>query len=390
MSSTDSSTIITCPNCRAPIPAGDSTCPNCGADIQVMALAASPELLAQALAANAGRQPFAPEELVPRLGEHLVQRGRITPDQLHAALEQQLRLPEGAPRRLLGQTLVDMGILSADALQSVIAARLLELQTALLEANRTLEQRVAARTAEVKAAVQRLSEFNQLKANFVANISHELRTPLTHIKGYNVLLKDGALGPLSPDQRQALETTSKAIERLEQLINDLISYAAAARGELTLNRRPVGPERLLLQVIERSGDKARYRQVSLACEAAADVPPVSADEEKLTWILLQLVDNAIKFTPAGGCVTLGARVAGNTVVLTVSDTGIGIPAGRLDEVFEPFQQLDGSSTRRYGGTGLGLALVRRIVEAHGAQMQVTSREGQGSLFAFALPCVAPA
>jgi signal transduction histidine kinase len=378
--STDNS--LTCPNCQAAIGPLDTTCRSCGADIQLMTLAAERALLQRALAEATA--PISPEQLVPRLGDYLVLQGYVSAAQLQAALDEQSQADNGH-HRLIGQTLLDMGCLPADDLDRAIASRLLELQTALLQANQTLEQRVRERTAELKDALERLSEFNQLKANFVANVSHELRTPLTHLKGYNMLLSDGTLGPLNDDQRQALTTTTGAIARLEGLINDLISYAAAAKGDLTLNRRPCSPAMLVLQAVQRSEAKADRQQVRLAHHIAPDLPPVLGDEEKLFWTLVQLVDNGLKFTQPGGEVRVSAELHEAQVVFTVQDTGIGIPPDRLQDIFEPFQQLDGSSTRRYGGTGLGLALVRRILEGHGARMHVSSQAGAGSQFSFALP-----
>jgi signal transduction histidine kinase len=375
---------LACPNCQAAIGPLDTTCHNCGADIQLMTLAAERALLQHALAETAAAAPLSPEQLVPRLGDYLVLKGYVSVAQLGAALAAQTQAAT-SHHRLIGQTLLDLGYLTADDLDRAIASRLLELQTALLQANHTLERRVTERTAELKDALERLSEFNQLKANFVANVSHELRTPLTHLKGYNTLLGDGTLGPLTDDQRQALLTTNGAIARLEQLINDLISYAAAAKGDLTLNARPCSAAQVVLQAVERSQAKADRQQVQLAHAIAPDLPPVLADEEKLFWTLMQLVDNGLKFTRPGGTVMVSAEVHAAHVVLSVQDTGIGIPPDRLQEIFEPFQQLDGSSTRRYGGTGLGLALVRRILEAHGAHMRVNSQAGLGSHFSFSLP-----
>jgi signal transduction histidine kinase len=375
---------LNCPNCQAIISADAVSCPTCGADIQLMTLMADRHWLAQALG-HSPAEPAHTEELLPRLGDYLVQQGYVTAAQLQAALAAQAGAQAAAPRRLIGQTLVELGFLQPQHLDAAIARQLLELQTALVEANRSLERRVAERTTELQAALARLTEFNQLKANFVANVSHELRTPLTHIKGYNVLLADLALGPLTAAQRDALTVTASAIVRLETLINDLISYAAAARGELTVNLRPVSIPAVVLQVLQRAQAKADRQQVTLSYVLPADLPPVKADEEKLHWILLQLMDNAIKFTRAGGRVTLTAEANGQHVTLGVQDTGIGIPASRLEDIFEPFRQLDGSSTRHYGGTGLGLALVRRILEAHGTEMTVESTEGAGSTFSFRLP-----
>ena len=380
---------LNCPNCSAPIAANAVVCQACGADIALMTLVAESSLLDAALNGPETMRPVSTEQLAPRLGDYLVQHGYVSGDQLRAALAEQARTPQGEPRRLIGQTLIDLGFLTPRDLDEAIARQLLELQTALVEANRGLERRVAERTAELEAALARLTEFNQLKANLVANISHELRTPLTHIKGYNSLLLEGTLGPLSGEQHEALQVTAGSISRLEGLINDLISYAAAARGELTVNLRPVAVGTVAAQVLERLRAKASRQRVTVETDIPLSLPLISADEEKLNWLLQQLVDNAIKFTAAGGRVVIAAEAGEHRVTISVRDTGIGIPKDRLEDIFEPFRQLDGSSTRRAGGTGLGLALVRRIVDAHGASIEVKSQVGRGSTFSMSFQRYAP-
>ncbi len=378
---------MTCPQCQSPISAEDVTCPVCGANIALVALLAEYQVMGRAKFSTdrLKMRPSSVEQFLPRLGEYLVRNGHLTEQQLHAALERQkANASQGRPPRLLGQTLEEMGYITRDRLDQVIAQQVLGLQTALLEANRSLEQRVVERTAELEAALVKLTELNRLKANFVANISHELRTPLTQIKGYTSLLADGVLGTLTPEQTDALNVTSRSVERLEQLINDLITYATASKGELALNLQFVSVPALVARVAKKSMDKAQRREITLVTEAPVDLPPVYADEEKLNWVLLQLVDNAVKFTPPGGRVTLSAGPIGHRICFEVRDTGIGIPPDRIGELFEAFQQLDGSTTRQYGGTGLGLALVRRIIEAHGSEITVDSREGQGSAFSFVL------
>jgi signal transduction histidine kinase len=384
MTSTAPTSELTCPQCHAPVSPTDVTCETCGANIALVTLVAERAVLGQATGAAEAAQPMSVEQLVPRLGEYLVRNGYITDAQLLDALAQQAA-GEGKPTRRIGQTLMEMGAITREALDQAVAQQLMELQSALVEANRSLEKRVTERTAELEAALVKLAEFNQLKANFVANISHELRTPLTQIKGYNVLLSDGALGQVSKEQKEALGITTRAIERLEQLVNDLIGYASTAKGELTLKRRTLALADLITEVMDKSIAKAQRKGVLLSADVPPDLPTVLADDEKLRWVLLQLVDNAIKFTSTGGAVTLQVTLLGKRLRISVRDTGIGIPSGRREEIFESFRQLDGSSTRRYGGTGLGLALVRRIIEAHGSEMLVESEEGQGSTFAFTLP-----
>jgi signal transduction histidine kinase len=139
----------------------------------------------------------------------------------------------------------------------------------------------------------------------------------------------------------------------------------------------------------RSNPKAVDRGIVLNLELESSLPPVQADDEKLGWVLSQLLDNAIKFTPTGGVVTLRVLRNENMVMLNICDTGIGIAPEKIKEIFEPFHQLDGSATRRYGGTGLGLALVRQIVEAHGSLVSVVSTPDQGTTFSFPLLLAVP-
>lgn len=376
---------FTCPQCQAPIAPDSLTCDNCGANIALVSLMAERDMLERSRASGQTEtQPLSMEVLVPRLGEYLLTHNYVTEAQLQQALTYQKKLVNGQPAPRLGQALVAIGALSRETLDQAVAERALQLQSALVASNQDLEKRVAERTAELEAALVKLTELNQLKANFVANISHELRTPLAQIKGYNAILIDGTLGPLTTEQTDAMQVTGRAIERLERLINDLIAYSTTAKGQLTLSLHAVSVNALLQRVLDRSAGKAARQHVSLALVQSEPLLSVLADEEKLYWTLLQLTDNAIKFTPSGGQVTISAALEGQRVHIAVRDTGIGIPAQRLEDVFEPFRQLDGSSTRRYGGTGLGLTLVKQIIEAHGAKVLVQSVEGKGSSFSFTL------
>jgi signal transduction histidine kinase len=138
-------------------------------------------------------------------------------------------------------------------------------------------------------------------------------------------------------------------------------------------------------VVKSAVEKAAERDVTVHAVVDDDVPRVQADSQKIAWVLSQLLDNGIKFTPAGGRVVLNVKPeSGNLIMISVVDTGIGIPASQFDEIFEPFHQLDGSSTRRFGGTGLGLSLVRQVIEAHGSMLDVQSTEGHGTTFRFPL------
>ncbi|HEX8992397.1 MAG TPA: ATP-binding protein [Anaerolineales bacterium] len=326
-----------------------------------------------------------PEMLVPRLGEALVRGGHITELDLQKALAYQQEHVAPGGTLLLGQALLELKLIDQGTLDEAVTEQIIQLRSALQAANRTLERRVYERTAELEAALQRLSELNQMKANFVANISHELRTPLTHIKGYIELMIADSLGPLTEEQRHGMQVSQKASNRLENLIDDLIMFSLAARGELSLKQEPLEIRRLVNVAARNATPKADERGVSVSVTANESVPLVQGDSEKIVWVLNQLLDNAIKFTPSGGRVHISLKEeSSNLVMVSVTDTGIGIPANRLQEIFEPFHQLDGSSTRKAGGTGLGLSLVRQIVEAHGSLLDVGSVEGRGTTFKFPL------
>ncbi|KXK13420.1 MAG: response regulator receiver sensor signal transduction histidine kinase [Chloroflexi bacterium OLB14] len=330
-------------------------------------------------------QKLTPEMLIPRLGEYIVQKGLITEEDLQRALAYQREQTTQNKPYLLGQALIDLKYLSREVLDEVITEQIIQLRSALQASNRNLEQRVQERTAELNEALARLSELSQMKANFVANISHELRTPLTHIKGYIELLLSESLGKISEEQKHALSVSQRATTKLDDMIEDLIMFSLASRGELSMKLEKVDIRRLLSLLLKSAADKAEDRGVKLLAGFPDSIPNVQADPEKIGWVISQLLDNGIKFTPSGGSVTISLKEEGaNLIQISIADTGIGIPQHRMTEIFEAFHQLDSSSTRHYGGTGLGLSLVRQIIEAHGSLLDVKSIEGKGSTFKFPL------
>jgi signal transduction histidine kinase len=335
------------------------------------------------------KQPqLTPEMLVPRLGEYLVQREFITETDLQKALAYQQEQMAKHETYLLGQALIDLKMIDRAILDQAVTEQIIQLRSALQTANRNLELRVKERTAELQKALERLSEMSQMKANFISNVSHELRTPLTHIKGYLELMVSGSLGDVSEEQRHGLEVSQRSAARLEEMIEDLIMFSMSSKGELSLKQEIVDISRLANLAVKTASEKAAGRDVTVHVVVDDDVPDVQADSQKIAWVLSQLLNNGIKFTPAGGRVVLNVKVeTGNLVMLSITDTGIGIPESRKDEIFEPFHQLDETSTRRYGGAGLGLSLVRQIVEAHGSMLDVQSTEGHGTTFRFPLLAV---
>jgi len=380
----DDARTFACPKCAARVAAGTVTCSHCGIDL-ALAAALIEQMALNTKTADPAR-PFVGDAMLSRFGEFLMKKGYITQAQLDDALRRQKQMSAAGKRETLGQVLLDLKVMTREQLELASVEQVQELQNALRQVNTDLEQRIADRTRELQEAYRRLTELDRLKGNFVSNISHELRTPLTKIKGFQSLLAAGDLGPLSPDQREAVEVMGRGVAELDRLVGDLIQFASGARGEMVLRPSVVLVDEWLSVVMAVAGEKARARGIRLECGTAAGPSvAVKGDAEKLRWVISQLLDNAIKFTPGGGRVAAGADLLGDRVRIWVEDTGPGISPDRLAELFEPFHQLDGSATRRQGGTGLGLTLVKMILEAHGTVASVDTETGRGSRFTFELP-----
>jgi len=326
--------------------------------------------------------------LVPRLGESLLAGGHITAADLEKALAFQHEHSTKDRGLLLGEALLELKLIDRATLDQAITEQVLQLRSALEAANSALERRIQERTLELQKAVERLSELGELKASFVANISRELRMPLTQIKGFLELMVSDTLGPLTDEQRHAMQVSQKATRQLEESIEDLLMFSSASRGEMSIQLEPLDLRDLAERAIANVSPLARERGVQVRLAAPNAIPLVQGDGEKILWALNRLLDNAVKSTGAGGRATVSlAERSPNLVVVSVADNGAGIPAERLHEVFEPPHQLNGSGRAPLEGLGLGLALVRHIVEGHGSALQVESVEGRGTTAIFPLLAV---
>ncbi|UJB68339.1 GAF domain-containing protein [Acaryochloris sp. 'Moss Beach'] len=252
---------------------------------------------------------------------------------------------------------------------------------------KTLDEQVEHRTQELQAALLAAQSSNQAKTDFLATMNHELRTPLTCVIGMSATLLRWSLGPLTDKQRSCLQTIHDSGEHLLELINDILDFSHVQSGKATLNISDFSLTTLIQQLLQVMRDKADAHQVQL--KANLKIPPERdrfiADLRRVQQILISLIDNAIKFTPMGGKVKLRVWVETNTVVFQVEDTGIGISPSQLPHLFEKFQQLDASYHRTYEGAGLGLALAQQCVTLHQGWIDVSSEEGQGSIFTVQLP-----
>jgi signal transduction histidine kinase len=245
---------------------------------------------------------------------------------------------------------------------------------------------------EVSRLNSALDQASRLKDQFLANVSHELRTPLNSVIGFSDLLVTmaSADSPLTDTQRDYLETISRNGRHLLELINELLDLSKIAAGRLELRLEPLELETMLREAADSVRAQLEAHKHQLAIEPPEPPVGVSADRVRLRQVLLNLLSNAIKFTTDGGRITLRARLEDSGAVrIAVTDTGIGIAPADQHRLFQEFVQLDASPSRRYEGTGLGLALSKRLVELHGGSIGVESQLGQGSTFWFTLPRAAP-
>ena len=297
------------------------------------------------------------------------------------------RLLFGSRSRAQAALAGDAGILLAvGLLVSFIAAALaLANIRRYLAHRRKLELQRTAVLEQEQAARNAAEEANRAKTDFLRMMSHELRTPLTAIQGYLELLEMGIYGNLSDEQISILRRIESNERHLLAIINDLLDFARvdARRVELRISALAVRDIRLAVDPVCRP--QIDSKQLNFAWRSSGDAVVVRADREKVRQIVVNLVSNACKFTPRGGSIEVDCVCLDRAVELRVTDTGPGIPAHKLEAIFEPFVQLDNGLTRATAGTGLGLAISRELARAMGGDLAVTSTVGQGSVFTLTLP-----
>ncbi|HEX9308282.1 MAG TPA: ATP-binding protein [Anaeromyxobacter sp.] len=327
--------------------------------------------------------PFVPDDLV-----ELPQRlRRISADfdaTVAGGYQQKIRKVGGATaEKILKHFMGLLDVMIFTGHKNLISAKLhieavTESYRELTEKNRQLEESFA-----------KLKELDRLKSNFLATMSHELRTPLTSVIGYSEMMLEGLGGPLTAEQREYLGIIMEKGENLLQLITSILDISKIEAGRVRLVLSEVDAGQVMRDAVATVLPIARKKGLKVSCEPPT-IPRIHADRDKLRQVLVNLCSNAVKFTAAGGFVTVAAEPApGNRVAIRVTDTGIGIPVEHIEKVFDVFYQVDGSSTREYGGAGLGLAIVKSFVEAHGGHVGVRSETGTGSVFTVTLPIAGP-
>jgi PAS domain S-box-containing protein len=256
---------------------------------------------------------------------------------------------------------------------------------------RDLTERRAAQERAIEDArrVAEADASNRAKSEFLASMSHELRTPLNAIGGYAELIEMGLGGAVSDQHREYLLRIRGSQQHLLRIINDLLNYGRIEAGKLTYEKQPVSLASVVETVTGMVQFQATFKGITLERgEYSADAIAIG-DRVKIEQIVLNLLSNAMKFTPAGGRVEAGCRLTDDSVLVTVSDTGAGIPADSIEEIFEPFVQLGRSLSSGHEGSGLGLAISRDLARAMGGDVTVESTPGKGSVFTLTLPKAQP-
>ncbi|WP_254175084.1 response regulator [Planktothrix pseudagardhii] len=262
----------------------------------------------------------------------------------------------------------------------------------LIEKQRT-ETKLMKSNQELAISNEQLAQATRLKDEFLANMSHELRTPLNAILGMSEALTEEIFGPINQKQQQAIETIASSGTHLLSLINDILDVAKIESGKIELEFAPTSINELCQSSLVFIQQQARQKRLQIQTEIPPALPDLFVDERRIRQVLINLLNNAVKFTPKGGRVSLTVQVESSTetafrrpsICFAVSDNGIGITSENQDKLFKPFVQIDSALNRQYAGTGLGLVLVKRIVEMHGGQLEVKSTVGVGSCFSFRLP-----
>ena len=297
----------------------------------------------------------------------------------HAVFLTNLWLTDSDAIDALGLTVGDFGL--GDATPDFIF--LVETQAALLRNARVIsEELVAARDAALSAS--------RLKSDFLANMSHELRTPLNAIIGFSQLIAEQVAGPAPREYVDYAADIRDAGEHLLRLVNEILEFAKAESGELTLAREPISLKHVVAGCVRLMREQAERSGLQLELKASNDQVIVSGDETRLKQIVLNLLSNGIKFTRMGGRIRCTVEHDGQSAVLAITDTGIGMDAGGIRIAMEPFRQIEPPTRRQMQqGAGLGLPLARRLVELHGGTMEVTSMPGTGTTVTIRLPLARP-
>lgn len=277
-----------------------------------------------------------------------------------------------------------IAILSNQIGQGLENARLFE---KTWRAQQELEKKVEQRTHELSLALEEVKKISKRKTDFISSVSHELRTPLTSVKGYAAILIEEKLGAIPPAVKERLQKINNHSNELVNMVNDLLDIARIESGKVTLNFQTQDLKNIIATVSDLIMIQCKNKNIDLTQDIQNDMPEIMADRSQIERVFINLLGNAVKFTPQDGKITIKARKIDKVVQIDISDTGIGMPTEALNMVFDEFYRVDNPINQQVKGTGLGLSLVKHIIEAHKGKIWVESKVGKGSAFIFTLPVI---
>jgi len=273
-------------------------------------------------------------------------------------------------------------ILSNQIGQALENARLFE---KTWRAQQELEKKVEERTRELTFALEEVKKVSKRKTDFISSVSHELRTPLTSIKGYAAILLEEKLGHLPPEAKERLGRINRHSDELVHMVNGLLDIARIEAGKTVMKAEEQDLKNIIDTVCDLILIQCKNKNIDLVLDVAKNIPLVLADRSQIERVFINLLGNAIKFTPQNGKITLKANRKDSMAQIDIQDTGIGIPPDALSSIFEEFYRVDNPINQEVKGTGLGLSLVKHIIEAHKGKIWVESKFGKGSTFSFTIP-----
>ena len=279
----------------------------------------------------------------------------------------------------------DSELLSILASQIGTAIENTKLYTELFGSHKELERRVAERTQELEKLNEELKKLNKMKSDFISSVSHELRTPLTSIKGYASILMTGKLGDVLPAQKERLEKIDKHSNSLVHLINNLLDIARIESGKVQMEMKDISIKEMLDSIVDIITPQVKEKNISLKINSKIKFDRIKADPSQIERVFLNLLSNAVKFTPEKGMVIIEIEEKNDDIQFSIEDTGIGIPPQDIPKVFQEFFRADNALDQKIKGSGLGLSLVKKIIEAHKGKIWFDSELGKGTRFTFTLP-----
>ena len=279
----------------------------------------------------------------------------------------------------------DINVLQTISDELVIAIQNARSVQEIKEFNATLQQRIADATKELRASNAQLQRLDAAKDEFVSMASHQLRTPLTSVKGYLSMVLEGDVGKVTSAQQKVLNEAFISSERMVHLINDFLNVSRIQTGKFILERRAVDLAKMVNQEVDSLQTTARVHDLKLKYRPPSHFPILYVDENKLRQVLMNFIDNAIYYSHEGTTIDVKLEIVGGDAILTVHDTGIGVPKSEQAHLFSKFFRATNARKQRPDGTGVGLFLAKKVIDAHGGSMVFESAEGEGSTFGFRLP-----